>query len=73
MEFKEICACMHAYAEAAGAGPLSLPLSLSTRSPKSLIPFGQGGSVFFPFSFCQHKGRRDSKSVLPLFTKELIT
>lgn len=71
MEFKEICACMHAYAEAAGAGPLSL--SLPTRSPKRLLPFGQGGSVFFPFSFCHHKGRRDSKSALPLFTKELIT
>lgn len=36
--------------------------SLSTRSPKGLLPFGQGGSVFFPFSFCQHKGRRYSKS-----------
>lgn len=35
MEFKEICACMHAYAEAAGAGPLSL--SLYTL-PKKFAP-----------------------------------
>lgn len=35
MEFKEICTCMHAYAEAAGAGPLSL--SLYTL-PKKFAP-----------------------------------
>lgn len=54
---QEICACMHMQ-RLQGLG-LSLSLSLSTRSPNS---FGQGGSVFFPFSFCHHKGRRFSKS-----------
>lgn len=71
MEFKEICACMHAYAEAAGAGPLSLS---SYTLPKKFAPLLDKEAPSSSLSLSvSTKGAEIQNLPLPLFTRELIT